>query len=51
MSAVVVSPLDVLASELQGPLYSPVAVPGGFASSAQDYFTGRIDLDRHLIIL
>lgn len=49
MSAVVVAALDVSASDLPGPLYCPVAVPAGFPSPAQDYFTGRIDLNKHLI--
>jgi DNA polymerase V len=49
MSAVVVAALDVLMSDLTGPLYCPVAVPAGFPSPAQDYFTGRIDLNKHLI--
>lgn len=30
---------------------SPIDVPAGFPSPAQDYFTGRIDLNKHLIIL
>jgi DNA polymerase V len=30
-------------------LISPVAVPAGFPSPAQDYFDGRIDLNAHLI--
>ena len=49
MSAVVVAALDVCASAVPGPLVSPVAVPAGFPSPAQDYFTGRIDLNKHLI--
>lgn len=49
MSAAIISPLDVIASDLAGPLYSPIAVPAGFPSPAQDYFTGRIDLNKHLI--
>jgi DNA polymerase V len=49
MSAVVVAALDVFASDLLGPLYCSVAVPAGFPSPAQDYFTGRIDLNKHLI--
>lgn len=49
MSAVVLAALDVRTSDLPGPLYCPVAVPAGFPSPAQDYFTGRIDLNKHLI--
>ncbi|MET4143922.1 translesion error-prone DNA polymerase V autoproteolytic subunit [Arthrobacter sp. UYCo732] len=49
MSVVVLSSLDVFASDLKGPLVSPVSVPAGFPSPAQDYFTGRIDLNKHLI--
>lgn len=49
MSAAIISLLDVVASDLAGPLYSPIAVPAGFPSPAQDYFTGRIDLNKHLI--
>lgn len=47
MSAVFVAALDVWI--LPGPLYCPVAVPAGFPSPAQDYFTGRIELNKHLI--
>ena len=32
-----------------GPLISAAAVPAGFPSPAQDYFDGRIDLNKHLI--
>jgi DNA polymerase V len=49
MSAVVVAALDVCISDMLGPLYCPVAVPAGFPSPAQDYFQGRIDLNKHLI--
>lgn len=49
MSAVVISVLDVLESALAGPLYSPIAVPAGFPSPAQDYATTRVDLNAHLI--
>jgi DNA polymerase V len=49
MAIVVLTRLSVTASDLDGPLYSPVAVPAGFPSPAQDYFTGRIDLNKHLI--
>lgn len=49
MSAVVVSYLDVLDSPISGPLMSSVTVPAGFPSPAQDYFSGRIDLNAHLI--
>ncbi|MBE4720129.1 LexA family transcriptional regulator [Pseudarthrobacter sp. AB1] len=49
MSAVVVAALDVFVTGLPGPLYCSVAVPAGFPSPAQDYFTGRIDLNKHLI--
>jgi DNA polymerase V len=49
MSAVVVAALDVWTSDLPGPLYCSVAVPAGFPSPAQDYFQGRIDLNKHLI--
>lgn len=44
-----VSVLDVTESTQDGPLYCPVAVPAGFPSPAQDYFSGRIDLNKHLI--
>jgi DNA polymerase V len=44
-----VAALDVLDSARLGPLYSAVAVPAGFPSPAQDYFSGRIDLNKHLI--
>lgn len=30
-------------------LVAPVAVPAGFPSPAQDYYSGRIDLNEHLI--
>lgn len=49
MSVVVVAALDVYSSPIPGPLLSPVSVPAGFPSPAQDYFTGRIDLNKHLI--
>jgi DNA polymerase V len=49
MGAVIVSALDLDLPDLEGPLYSPVAVPAGFPSPAQDYFDGRIDLNKHLI--
>ncbi|MBG0738756.1 translesion error-prone DNA polymerase V autoproteolytic subunit [Paeniglutamicibacter antarcticus] len=49
MGVMVVSALDLDGLNLQGPLCSPVAVPAGFPSPAQDYFTGRIDLNKHLI--
>jgi DNA polymerase V len=45
MSAVVLATLDVWSSARLGPLYCPVAVPAGFPSPAQDYFTGRVDLN------
>jgi DNA polymerase V len=32
-----------------GPLITAAAVPAGFPSPAQDYFDGRIDLNKHLI--
>ncbi|MGY4541229.1 DNA polymerase V [Arthrobacter sp. UYNi723] len=48
MSAVVLATLDVWSSDQLGPLYCSVAVPAGFPS-AQDYFTGRVDLNKHLI--
>jgi DNA polymerase V len=32
-----------------GPLTAAAAVPAGFPSPAQDYFDGRIDLNKHLI--
>lgn len=32
-----------------GPLVAAGAVPAGFPSPAQDYFDGRIDLNKHLI--
>jgi DNA polymerase V len=32
-----------------GPLIAAAAVPAGFPSPAQDYFDGRIDLNKHLI--
>jgi DNA polymerase V len=32
-----------------GIFVAPVAVPAGFPSPAQDYFTGRIDLNAHLM--
>jgi DNA polymerase V len=51
MSAVVVATLDISESDRPGPLYCSVSVPAGFPSPAQDYFTGRIDLNKHLIIL
>nr|WP_244266593.1 translesion error-prone DNA polymerase V autoproteolytic subunit [Pseudarthrobacter chlorophenolicus] len=44
-----VSALTVVGLDDTGPLYCPVAVPAGFPSPAQDYFTGRIDLNAHLI--
>lgn len=49
MRAVIISPLEILTSGLPGLLSSPMAVPAGFPSPAQDYFTGRIDLNKHLI--
>jgi DNA polymerase V len=49
VGGVIVSALDLDLPDLQGPLYSPVAVPAGFPSPAQDYFNGRIDLNKHLI--
>lgn len=49
MSAVLLAALDVFEAAGVGPLYSPVAVAAGFPSPAQDYFTGRIDLNKHLI--
>jgi DNA polymerase V len=49
MSAVVVAAVDVPISPVPGPLHCPVAVPAGFPSPAQDYFQGRIDLNKHLI--
>lgn len=49
MSVVVIAFLDVLESAVPGPLASSVAVAAGFASPAQDYFDGRIDLNSHLI--
>lgn len=47
----VLTRLDVCASELDGPLHSDIAVPAGFPSPAEGYFEGRIDLNKHLIIL
>ena len=49
MSAVFLAALDVFDTARLGPLYSPVAVPAGFPSPAQDYFSGRVDLNKHLI--
>lgn len=49
MGAVVISALDVMKSAVEGPMISPVSVPAGFPSPAQDYFTGRVDLNAHLI--
>jgi DNA polymerase V len=49
MSAVILATLDVFDSVRMGPLYSPVAVAAGFPSPSQDYFAGRIDLNKHLI--
>lgn len=50
MGAVVISALTVdLLDRLTGPLYADVAVPAGFPSPAQDYFSGRVDLNKHLI--
>lgn len=49
------SPVAVLArlepalTDLVGPLYCDIAVPAGFPSPAQDYFEGRLDLNKHLI--
>lgn len=37
------------APDLAGPLYCDLAVPAGFPSPAQDYFDGRLDLNKHLI--
>lgn len=48
-SIAVLTKLSVPDSGLGGPLFSPVAVPAGFPSPAQDYFEGRIDLNTHLI--
>lgn len=49
MGAVVIAALDDMKSSADGPLYAPVAVPAGFPSPAQDYFSGRVDLNKHLI--
>lgn len=49
MGAVVVAALELDLPDLQGPLFSPAAVPAGFPSPAQDYFEGRVDLNKHLI--
>jgi len=49
MGADVIAALDLDLSLLDGPLYAPVAVAAGFPSPAQDYFSGRIDLNAHLI--
>lgn len=47
MSVVVLGRLAVDA--LAGILVAPVAVAAGFPSPAQDYYTGPIDLNEHLI--
>ncbi len=39
---------DTDVSSLGVPM-SPVAVPAGFPSPSQDYYSGRIDLNKHLI--
>ncbi|HEX9087733.1 MAG TPA: translesion error-prone DNA polymerase V autoproteolytic subunit [Arthrobacter sp.] len=49
MGADVIAALDLELSLLDGPLYADVAVAAGFPSPAQDYFTGRVDLNKHLI--
>jgi DNA polymerase V len=49
MGADVTAALDLEASLLDGPLYASAAVPAGFPSPSQDYFDGRIDLNKHLI--
>lgn len=49
MSVAVLTRLTVPESGLDGPLYSDIAVPAGFPSPAQDYFHGRVDLNKHLI--
>ncbi|HEX9086128.1 MAG TPA: translesion error-prone DNA polymerase V autoproteolytic subunit [Arthrobacter sp.] len=45
----VVGPVDLEFEVTLGVLSSSVAVPAGFPSPAQDYFDGRIDLNKHLI--
>lgn len=50
MSITVISALSpTLDTRSLGIPISPVSVPAGFPSPAQDYFTGRIDLNKHLI--
>lgn len=49
MIAVVLERLRPDAPDLAGPLYCDLAVPAGFPSPAQDYFDGRLDLNKHLI--
>lgn len=49
MTAVVVSDLSPAGLPPAGPLYAPVAVAAGFPSPAQDYYSGRVDLNAHLI--
>jgi DNA polymerase V len=49
MGVAVLTRLTVFESGLDGPLCSDIAVPAGFPSPAQDYFHGRIDLNKHLL--
>ncbi|HEX9226706.1 MAG TPA: translesion error-prone DNA polymerase V autoproteolytic subunit [Arthrobacter sp.] len=49
MDITILGPIDVEPDAELGVLVSPVAVPAGFPSPAQDYFEGRIDLNKHLI--
>lgn len=48
--AALVSAVGAKRPDSQGPLYCPVAVSAGFPSPAQDYYQGRIDLNKHLIL-
>ena len=49
MGADVIAVLDLDLPGPAGPLITAAAVPAGFPSPAQDYFDGRIDLNKHLI--
>jgi DNA polymerase V len=46
---IVLARLEPALTDLAGPLYCDIAVPAGFPSPAQDYFEGRLDLNKHLI--
>lgn len=50
MQVAVMQRLGEDASPLGLPV-SSTTVPAGFPSPAQDYFEGRIDLNKHLILL